>query len=91
MYMSIAIACGVDICTGTHSAFQYNYISIFIIFIYQLQIFQEAISFVCWSVLTDIFPTNSNPNIHMYLSIAIVNLQRKATIKLRYKRKQVRE
>ena len=52
MYMSIAISCGVDICTSPQSVFQYNYISIFIIliqfssFIYQLQIFQESISFV---------------------------------------------
>ena len=98
MHFTMAVTCGVDICTNPQSAFQYNYISIFIIliqlssYIYQLQIFQESISFLCWSVLTDIFLTNSNPNIHVYMSIiAIVELQRKATIQLGYKRKQVRE
>ena len=55
MHITMAVTCGVDICTCPQSAFQYNYISIFIILIqfssliYQLQIFQEVISFVCWS------------------------------------------
>ena len=79
MHITMAVKCGVDICTSPQSAFQYNYILIFNIliqfssFIYQLQIFQESISFFCWSVLTDIFPTNSNPYIHMFMCIAIVH------------------
>ena len=33
MHITMAVTCGVDICTSPQSAFQYNYISIFIILI----------------------------------------------------------
>ena len=52
MYMSIAISCGVDICTSPQSAFKYNNISIFIILIQlycliSTKYLLKCISFIC--------------------------------------------
>ena len=60
--------------------------------LYQLNIFQNLFFFICWTILTNIYTSNSNHDLFVQVNCNCMwgtYLHRKATIQFRYKRKQM--